>query len=318
MKKFLFLTIIITNFTFSLNYSLTYNAKQFANKMHIKYGFNKNYILKTLSKAHHLQNVLDRYNGKLKGATDYSWARYKQKILIPNSINLGKNFMKKYSKYLKKAKNIYGIDKEIITAFIRVESKFGMYGGEYNVLSALTTLAFNTNRKQRFFKEQLEKLFVLARREHLDITKIKGSFAGALGCVQQVPSIYLKYGVDLDGDGKADPNSMADCIGSIPKFLNRQKWNNSFPIVVKANVVGNGFKRLRSGYKSFYSLKTLSNFGITPKEPFFGSGAYFIRLKSNRYYDIYLGDRDYRIITKYNASKAYATAIALYAKEMKR
>ena len=317
MKRVLIFLILTINL-YSFNYAQTKTAKEFANKMHIKYGFSRNYILNTLSKAKHLQNVLDRYNGKLKGATDYSWQRYKQKILIPESINLGKNFMKKYSKYLKRAKDIYGVNKEIITAFIRVESKFGMYGGEYNVLSALTTLAFNPNRKQKFFKEQLEKLFVLARRENLDITKIKGSFAGALGCVQQVPSIYLKYGVDLDGDGKADPNSMADCIGSIAKFLNRQKWNNSLPIVVKANVVGNGFRRLRSGYKSFYSLKTLSNFGITPKEPFFGNGAYFIRLKSNRYYDIYLGDRDYRIITKYNASKAYATAIALYAKEMKR
>jgi len=317
MKKFLIFLFFTINL-YSFNYSQTKLAQQFANKMHIKYGFSKNYILKTLSKAHHLQNVLDRYNGRLKGATDYSWARYKRKILIPDSINLGKNFMKQYSKYLKKAKNIYGIDKEIITAFIRVESKFGLYGGEYNVLSALTTLAFNPNRKQKFFKEQLEKLFILARRENLDITKIKGSFAGALGCVQQVPSIYLKYGVDLDSDGKANPNSMADCIGSIAKFLNRQNWDNSLPIVVKANVVGDGFRRLKSGYRSYYSLNTLSNFGITPKEPFFGNGAYFIRLKSNGYYDIYLGDRDYRIITKYNASKAYATIIALYAKEMKK
>ncbi len=310
--------IIFTSYAFGFNYSQTKEAQYFANKMYIKYGFSKEYILKMLSKANHLQNVLDRYNGKLKGATDFSWSRYKRKILIKDSINLGKNFMKKYAKYLQKAKAIYGIDKEIITAFIRVESKFGMYGGEYNVLSALTTLAFNPNRKQRFFKEQLEKLFVLARREHLDPSKLKGSFAGAMGCVQQVPSIYLKYGVDLDGDGRANPNSMADCIGSIAKFLNRQHWNNNLPIVVKANIVGNNFKHLKSGYKSYYSLNLLSKYGITPNKPFYGNRAYFIRLYSNGEYEVYLGDRDYRIITKYNASKTYATAIALYAKEMKR
>ena len=316
MKR-LFILILIPFSLYSLDYSQTSAGKKFINKMHKKYGFNKVYLKNLLKKAHHRQDVLNRYNGRLKHATDYSWHRYKNKILIPESIELGKNFMRRYATYLNKAQSIYGIDREIITAFIRVESKFGLFGGEYSVWDVLTTLALNQNRKQKFFKEQLEKALILARREHLNVLNLRGSFAGAMGCVQQVPSIYLKYGVDLNGDGIRNPNSMADCIGSIAKFLSRNGWSNARVTIVKAKVTGNNFLSLRSGYRSFYSYNTLVNFGIIPPS-WWRRGAYFIRLRDGKTYDVYLGDKNYRVITKYNASKQYALSIALYAKAMKK
>ena len=315
--KQLFILILIPFYLYSYDYSETYAGKKFIQKMHIKYGFNKIYLKNLLKKAHHRQDVLDRYNGKLKHATDYSWHRYKSKILIPDSIELGKEFMKKYAPYLNKAQRLYGVNKEIITAFIRVESKFGLYGGEYSVWDALVTLALNPNRKQRFFKEQLTKALILARREHLNVLSLRGSFAGAMGCVQQVPSIYLKYGVDLNGDGVRNPNSMPDCIGSIAKFLNHNGWRNSRATIAKPKVTDSNFLNLRSGYRSFYSYSTLINYGVIPPKWWRG-GAYFIRLRDGNSYDIYLGDKNYRVITKYNASKQYALSIALYAKSLKK
>jgi len=316
--KHLFILFFIPFYLFSLDYSQTVAGKKFINKMHNKYGFSKSYLKNLLKNAHHKQSVLNRYNGRVKNATDYSWHRYKSKILIPQSITLGKNFMQQYANSLAKAEQRYGVSKEIITAFIRVESKFGLYGGEYSVWDVLVTLAFNPNRKRRFFKEQLEKALLLARREHLNVLNLRGSFAGAMGCVQQVPSIYLKYGVDLNGDGVRDPNSMSDCIGSIAKFLSRNGWQNYRPTVAKAKVTNNNFLNLRSGYRSYYSLSTLNAYGIQAPSWWSGKGAYFIRLKDGNSYDIYLGDSNYRVITKYNASKQYALSIALYAKAMKR
>ncbi len=314
--KQLFILILVPFYLYSIDYSKSAAGKRFIEQMHRNYGFNKDYLRKLLQKAHHRQDVLDRYNGRLKGATDYSWHRYKNKILIPESIELGRNFMEKYAFYLNRAKRRYGIDREIITAFIRVESKFGLFGGEYSVWDVLVTLAFNPNRKQRFFKEQLKKVLLLARRERISVLSLKGSFAGAMGCVQQVPSIYLKYGVDLDGDGKANPNSMADCIGSIAKFLSLNGWNNTLATIAKPKVEGSGFLNLRSGYRSYYLPQTLKAYGIIPP-PWWRGGAYFIRLRDGSSYDIYLGDSNYRVITKYNASKQYALSIALYAKAIK-
>jgi len=273
-------------------------------------------LIKILDNATHMQGVLNRYNGTIKGATDYSWARYKSKILIPQSVELGKDFMRKYATSLRRAKELYGIDKEIITSFIRVESKFGMYGDEYNVWDVLVTLAFNPNRKKRFFKSELEKFLILTRKMHLNPLNVRGSFAGAMGCVQQMPSIYLRYGTDLDGDGIKDPNSMSDCIGSIAKFLKYNGWKNYRATVVKPTIKGDRYKKLRSRVLSKYSVNTLINYGIYP--PYQRGSYYYIKLFNGKNYDVYLGDKNYKVITRYNHSKQYALSIALYAKALKK
>jgi len=315
MKNLIFI-LLVPLFLLSKDYSSCYECTKFINYMHNRYGFSKSYLKETLSNARHIQSALNRYNGTIRNATDYSWARYKRKILIPESIELGKNFMKKYSHSLARAKALYGIDKEIITAFIRVESKFGLYGGEYRVLDVLSTLAFNPNRKKRFFKSELEKFFILTRRANLNPLTVKGSFAGAMGCVQQMPSIYLRYGVDLDGNGKKDPNSISDCIGSIAKFLKYNGWRNYRATVVKPTIVGNNYKKLRSRVLSRYSVNTLINYGIYP--PYQRGSFYYIKLFNGKGYDVYLGDKNYRVITKYNHSKQYALSIALYAKALSK
>ncbi|NPA27812.1 MAG: lytic murein transglycosylase [Epsilonproteobacteria bacterium] len=316
MRKVL-LIIFSSLALFGVDYSTTFEGKRFIDKMHKKYGFSKSYIRWVLSNAVHREDVLQRYNGKRKNATDFSWARYKDKIFIDESIELGKEFMRKYNYYLSKAAKRYGVSKEIITAFIRVESKFGLYGNEDRSIDVLTTLAFNPNRKQRFFRSELEKLFLVAKKSNMDILKIRGSFAGAMGCVQQMPSIYLKYGVDLDRDGVKNPNSMADCIGSIAKFLRVNGWDNSKEGVYRAKVSSKDFLKLKSGVRSRYSYSTLIKYGIYPP---YKSSFYYIRLydKYNKKYDIFLGDSNYRVITLYNYSKQYATSIALYAKELKK
>ncbi len=320
MKKILLLTLLIPAIALaSIDYSKTSQGRAFAVRMHKKYGFETSYVLRLLKKAKHQPKTLSRYQGKRKvGSTDYSWHRYKSKILIPESVALGKKFMRKYRKWLDLASRKYHVSPAIITAFIRVETKFGMYGSEYNVWDSLVTLAFNHNRMQRFFLSELEKLMVLSRKSHIDILKIRGSFAGAMGCVQQVPSIQLRYGVDLDGNGRKDPNSMADCIGSIAYFLHHNGWSDKRATIVPAKHSGNGFLKLKSGYRSRYSTSTLKKHGITPLKQIEGNKLYYIRMRDGNKWDLYLGDRNYRIITLYNASKRYAVTIALYAKAVSR
>jgi len=303
----------------TIDYATLPAAKAFVNRMHDRYGFDKRKLYTLLHRAKHQAKTLARYQGRHKvGSTDYSWHRYKSKILVDESVRLGVKFMEKYDKWLRKASRIYRVSPEIIAAFIRVESKFGLYGREYPVWDSLVTLAFNPNRKQKFFRSELEQLLILARKNRLDVTKLRGSFAGAMGCVQQVPSIQLRYGVDLDGDGRKDPESMADCIGSIAAFLRRNGWDERRPILVRARYRGDGFRKLHSGYRSRYTLETLRTYGVTPIKRFEGAHAYYIRMRDGDRWDLFLGDRNYRIITFYNASKRYAVTIALYAKALRR
>ncbi len=316
--RLLLLLFILPFYLYSHSYSTCDECTRFINKMHKKYHFSKSYLKNLLNNATHMQDVLNRYNGTVKGATDYSWHRYKSKILINESVDLGKDFMQKYSKSLAAANRQFGVEKEIITSFIRVESKFGIYGGEYSVWDALVTLSFNPNRKKRFFKSELESFLILSRREHLNPLEVKGSFAGAMGCVQQVPSVYLRYGVDLNNDGKKDPNSIPDCIGSIAKFLSKNHWMNNLKPVTKISATNSNYLKLRSGYRSYYQLSTLKNYGVKIPNWWQYNKAYYIRLRDGNNYNLYLGNRNYRIITKYNASKQYATSIGLYYKALKR
>lgn len=301
-----------------IDYSCLPAARAFVDRMHARYGFDKAELLGLLKRARHQGETLARYRGQHKvGATDYSWHRYKSKILVDESVRLGLKFMARYRRWLERASRRYRVASEIITAFIRVESKFGRYGHEYPVWDSLVTLSFNPNRKQKFFRGELEKLLILARKNRLDPLKLRGSFAGAMGCAQQVPSIQLRYGVDLDGDGRKDPDSMADCIGSIANFLHRNGWRNNRKTLVRARSAGEGFLRLRSAYRSLYSLATLRRYGITPAGPFREKSAYYLRLRDGKKWDLFLGDRNYRIITRYNASKRYGVTIALYAEALR-
>jgi membrane-bound lytic murein transglycosylase B len=320
IKRLLLVLILPGVLSFAgVDYSRHPRAKAFVATMHKKHRFDTRYVLNLLKQAKHQPKTLARYRGLHKvGMTDFSWHRYKSKILIPESIALGRKFMHKNKKWLRKASRTYGISPAIITAFIRVESKFGLFGSEYNVWDNLVTLAFNPNRKQKFFRGELEKVLILARREHLDPLKLRGSFAGAMGCVQQVPSMYLRHGTDLDGDDRRDPNSMADCIGSIAAFLHRQKWNNRIPTVVRASYPGKRFRALKSGYRTRYPMTTLRAHGIRPRKPFPFKQAYIAKVRDTAYDELYLGTRNYRIITRYNASARYAVTIALYAEAMKR
>jgi membrane-bound lytic murein transglycosylase B len=316
LSLFLLLTLLMFG---RVDYSRVAQARSYAAKMHKKYGFDTGYVLGLLKQAKHQPKTLNRYRGKRKvGSTDFSWHRYKSKILIPESIALGRKFMQKNKKWLRKASRKYGISPAIITAFIRVESKFGLFGSEYSVWDSLVTLAFNPNRKQKFFRGEVEKVLILARREHLNPLKLRGSFAGAMGCVQQVPSMYLRHGTDLDGDGRRNPNSMADCIGSIASFLHRQKWNNRISTVVRASYPGKRFRALKSGYRTRYPMTTLRAHGIRPRKPFPFKQAYLVKVRDTAYDELYLGTRNYRIITRYNASARYAVTIALYAEAMER
>jgi len=319
MTKFFFLLLSFSSVLFArIDYSQTSAGRSFAAQMHRQYHFEISYVMSLLKQARHQTKTLARYQGKHKvGATDFSWHRYKSKILIPDSIALGKRFMRRYRKWLNLASRRYHVSPEIITAFIRVETKFGMYGSEYPVWDSLVTLGLNPNRKHRFFHDELKKVLLLSRKNHLDVRKLRGSFAGAMGCVQQVPSIQMRYGVDLNGDGRKDPNDMRDCIGSIAYFLHKNGWNNRRATVVPAQHTGKGFRTLRSGYRSRYSRKVLTAHGIQPTQSIGGSSLYYVRMKDGNKWDLYLGDRNYRIITLYNASKRYAITIALYAKALK-
>jgi membrane-bound lytic murein transglycosylase B len=293
-------------------------VKRFISNMERKHQFSRNYLLKVLRDAKLDRDTLARYQGKYKaGSTNGTWERYKAHVLDPLSLKKARKFKKRYYQSLLRASRLYRVDMDYIVGFMGVESKFGEYTGDYRVLDSLTTLAFHKNRMQRFFKAELEHLFLLVREKGYNIYTLQGSFAGAMGCVQQVPSIARKHRSDFNNDGKTDPWDIEDCIGSIAKFMHKKGWKKGKQVVVATRYKGKRYTKLRTSHKKKYSLKMIKRYGITPKEKFHESKAYLLKTRNLTHDDMWLGASNFRVLTRYNNSTSYGVAIHLIAAHVK-
>ncbi len=166
--------------------------------------------------------------------TAKNWAAYRSRFVEPTRIRAGVAFWRTNEKWLTLAEERYGVPPEIVVGIVGVETIYGQQMGNFRVIDALATLAFDfpTGRKDRapFFRDELESFFVMCQSEGLDPLQPKGSFAGAMGMPQFMPSSANKYAVDLDGDGHVDlARNPADVIGSVAHYLAEFGWRRGLP-----------------------------------------------------------------------------------------
>ncbi|MBD3789149.1 MAG: lytic murein transglycosylase [Campylobacterales bacterium] len=301
------------------NFLAKKEVRSFIDMMVKKYHFKRRYMELILKNAKLDRDTLDRYTGRYKvGSTNGPWERYKAHVLDPVTLQKAKRFKKRYAKTLSRASGVYNVPVEYIVGFIGVESKFGEYTGDYRILDALTTLAFHPNRMQKFFKTELENLFLMAREQGYDVAKLQGSFAGAMGCVQQVPSVFRNYGMDFNGDGKKDPWDIEDCIGIIARFMHNNGWQNGLPAAVKTNFSSKRYAgKLTPTHRRTYPIQAIKKQGILPKQPFRESNAYLLLTRNTTHDDLWIGGKNFRILTRYNNAATYGMAIHLIAESVK-
>jgi membrane-bound lytic murein transglycosylase B len=293
------------------------NVRQFITMMHRRYGFDTAYLRQVFKDARLDRDTLARYTGRFKkNSTVGSWERFKLHVVNPETFQEAKVFKKKHYNTLKKAEQRYKVDMDYIVGFLGVESRFGTYTGDYSVLDALSTLAFHPNRMQKFFKNELKHLLLFARERGYKVDILRGSFAGAMGCVQQVPSVARRFNEDFDGDG-ASVWDIEDCIGSIAKFMHTHGWQEGLPAAVPASYRGGKrFKALRTSHKHMRSLKQIKGAGVKPKLPFPWNQVYLVKTRNRTHDDLWLGTRNFRILTRYNNSSNYGIAIHLIAESL--
>lgn len=300
------------------NYLAKKEVQNFINMMVKKHHFKRSYMTSVLKNAKLDRDTLARYTGKYKvGSTNGPWERYKAHVLDPVSLKKAKKFKKKYYKTLLKASREYKVDMDYMVGFIGVESKFGEYSGDYLVLDALATLAFHKNRMKKFFKSEFKHLFLMAREQGYNITKLQGSFAGAMGMVQQVPSVFRKYGMDYNRDGVKDPWDLEDSIGIIARFMHKNKWRKGALVAVPTEFKGKRYSRLKTSHRRTLPLTTILKHGIKPLGRFNESKAYLLKNRNLTHDDIWLGARNFKVLTRYNNSTSYGMAIHLIAQAVK-
>ncbi len=209
------------------------DVMRFATELAERRGLDAEWVKSQLAEARYVPSVA-KFIMPPPTATAKNWAAYRARFVEPLRIRTGLAFWRENEKWLQRAEEMYGVPPEVVVGVVGVETLYGRHMGNFRVLDALATLSFDfpAGRKDRsaFFRDELEQLFVLAHSEKVDPRNFKGSYAGAMGLGQFMPSSWNKYAVDFDGDGHVDLHgSPADVIGSIAHYLAEFGWQRGVP-----------------------------------------------------------------------------------------
>jgi membrane-bound lytic murein transglycosylase B len=252
-------------------------------------------------------------------ATPRPWHRYRPSFVNADRIAGGVRFWNRHAALLARAESEYGVPAEIVVATIGVETVYGSYTGNHRVLDALTTLAFDFPRRAEFFRTELEEFLLLVRDGTLDPLQMRGSYAGAMGVPQFLPSSFRNYAVDFDGDGRRTLwDGAADSIGSVANYYRSFGWQRGGAIAVPARVQGEGYAALaQQGIEPRFDAEALAQAGVEPLEPIGSDTAAMLMLEGAAGNEYWLGLNNFYMITRYNRSVNYAMAVFQLAREIR-
>lgn len=293
-------------------------AEGFVQDMVSKYDFAAEDVRSLLKKAEKRQSILDAISRPAEKTK--TWKEYRPIFMQQLRIINGVAFWSEHQKALNEAEKEFGVPAEIIVAIIGVETNYGKNTGSYLVLDALSTLAFDYPPRAPFFRSELENYLVLTREHKQDATQFKGSYAGAMGYGQFMPSSYRKFAVDFTGDDFADIwKNPRDAIGSVANYFVQHGWQPGKPVIVPAYLkVAREEVTLNNIVPPVTSVQEWQKKGVIPtvilpdQTP-----AIAIEFDGAEGLEYWLGLQNFYTITRYNRSPMYAMAVYQLSKEIK-
>jgi len=293
-------------------------VEKFITQMVQQHQFDESALRQILSQLKSNEAVIKAINAP---ATSKPWYEFKNLFVTPMRTSGGVDFWKENGEQLKRAREIYGVPEEIIVAIIGVESIYGKRTGSFRVIDALYTLAFEMPERAGYFRGELEQFLLLTRENGLDPLTVKGSFAGAIGMPQFMPTSYRRFAVDFDSDGKIDLwENVPDIIGSVANYLHYFGWVAGQPVVVPARISGTEYKDIvEKGFKPHLTLMQMLPKGVEPTDampPELVAGLFALEIEQSQEY--WLAFNNFYVITRYNRSKNYAMAVYLLANAVAR
>lgn len=314
IRKFIiFLTILLLGWqpAFPMQTQTVYQQEEikFINKMVEQYGFSRDEMYYLIYNVHFLPEVIWHMQ---KPYERKPWYIYKNHFLKPNRISGGIAYQQEHEKAFARAEKEYGVPADIITAIVGIESFYGHDKGVYPVLNSLATLAFAYPRRSEFFTNELAQYLLLARELHYNPRKMYGSYAGAIGLPQFMPSSYRLFAVDFNDSHKRDLlDDSDDVIGSVANYFVQFGWQRGQPIAVPAEVKGEKYKKiLNNTLEPIFTVEKLKQYGITPMQPLPPkTKVNLIKLQDEDSFEYWLGLNNFYVITQYNTSIHYAMAV---------
>jgi len=246
------------------------------------------------------------------------WFAYQKLLVTDTRAQKGADFWQKNEKTLQRAEQEYGVPASIVVAIIGVETNYGETQGTYRVMDALSTLAFEFPRRADFFKKELEQFLLLTQENEFEPLSVLGSYAGAIGQGQFIPSSYRHYAVDYTGDGTADlRGNTQDAIGSVANYLKENGWQAGEPVVAPVEVNGDAEAIDDNQLKPTRPLGQLKQDGVELEQAIPAETlATLISLEGETDPEYWVGFNNFYTITRYNISKLYAMAVYQLAEEI--
>jgi membrane-bound lytic murein transglycosylase B len=296
------------------------DVREFVREMVARHGFVERELAYLFSRARREPAILAAIVPP-KDAKARSWQLYRSRFVTDARIAEGAGFWRRNESALRRAAGEHGVPEEIIVAIIGVETLYGRQTGSWRVIDALSTLAFDYPPRAEFFRGELEQYLLFARERDIDVFSVKGSYAGAIGIPQFMPGSYRRFAVDFDGDGAADLRaSETDAIGSVGNFLARHGWRRGERVLLPARVSGTAYRPLlEAGIEPSTTLAELKGYGVEARTDLaLETGVALIELESPGAATEYrLGLRNFYVLTRYNRSALYASAVYDLAQEIK-
>jgi len=292
-------------------------VETFIEEMAVKHGFDRRSLQALFRQAQPRPAVIRAISTP---GTARPWYEFRAIYIDERRIAGGIEFWRRNAEALARAHRDYGVPEEIIVATIGVETVYGRNIGRFKVLEALSMLAFDYLPRAPLFRAELEEFLLLARETGFDARAIRGSYAGAMGIPQFLPSSYRKYAVDFDRDGRADLwDSPADAIGSVANYYRSFGWQSGAPVVVQARVEGDAVETvLAEGIKPHIRIAELKDRGVVPVSAVEEDAmAALVRVEVENGPAYWLGLQNFYVITRYNRSVNYALVVHELARELR-
>lgn len=280
----------------------------FVSEMVKEHQYDEAFIRQTLAQAERKDSILTAISRPAEKTKP--WHEYRDIFLTSKRIAAGKAFLQEHKATFDAVEEKYGVPREIIAAIIGVETFYGRNMGSYRVIDALATLGFDYPQRSLFYRE-LKNYFLMVRENGLDPLEIKGSYAGAMGLGQFIPSSYISYAVDYDGDGKKDLwTNVDDAIASVAYYFKRYGWVSGEPVAslvtlhnADADALANQTLSLGGTFEQWKANGVNVPKTVTDRE------AALFRYQTEKGDEYWLGYKNFYVITRYNRSRLYVRAV---------
>ncbi len=299
------------------------SARTFAAEMAGKHGLDPVALGGLLGLARYRQDIVDAMR---RPSEAKPWSAYRPLFLTQTRIQGGLAFRRAQAELLARAERDYGVPPEVVVAIIGVETSYGGNVGKHRVIDALTTLGFAYPPRAAFFRGELESFLLLARDEAIDPARVTGSYAGAVGQPQFIPSSYRNFAVDFDGDGRRDLwRSQADVIGSVANYLKVHGWRAGQPVAVPANLSAEAQANLAAGtvpvarkapVEPITPAGELAGQGVASAEALDPATPAALLVLDGPEDEYWIALNNFYVITRYNRSNLYAMAVHQLGREI--